>query len=328
MRTQQKNTWKHMMVIGILTTFLFPATVHAHYGSTMFGIYKNHHYVYYPKQNFYYDPFAGNYIVVENGVWVRQLRPPRVFTRININVLPHVDVYVDSYYPYYENENHRYRYRIMRYMTPSASFYAFRLPVRYDFSITAYEFYEPETHIVFVNYDPNLYCHPHHHGRGHAYGHYKNKHHGHDDHYYAGYGRPYPNQRPNGHGHHNNGNNNGGRHPGDFHKPDNKPHNPHAGNGNQNNDRHPGDFHQKNEKQHKSQPATNRNPGDFHQKNEKQHKEQQRPEPNRNPGGFHHQKDPDRRQEKPQVERRPGDYHSKGTKPSAPAKGPRRKGGH
>lgn len=341
------------MVIGILTTFLFPAAAHAKYSKTMFGIYKNHHYVYYPKQNFYYDPFSSNYIVVENGVWVRQLRPPRLFTRININVLPHVDVYVDSYYPNYDNGMHKHRYRLMRYMTPDASYYAFKLPVRYDFSITAYQFYEPRPHIVFVDYNPNYYCHPHKgHGKGHGYGHYKHHdmawnddHHDHHDYNH----HPYPNHgNGHGNGHPTYGNNNGNHHPGDFHKPDNKPHSwPSNGNGNQHEGKHPGDFHQKNEKQ--QQPAVGRNPGDFHQKNEKQQKQQQpsngrspgdfhqknekqqkeqQPAVGRNPGDFHHQNDVERRQEKPQIERRPGDFHSKGTNPSTPAKGPRKKGGH
>lgn len=338
METQRQNNLKHFLVIGITCAFLFPATVQAHNGATMFGIYKHHHYVYYPKQNFYYDPFACNYVVVENGVWIRQVTPPRLFTRINVNVLPHVDVYVDSYYPYEDNNRHKHTYRVVRYMTPESSFYAFKLPVRYDFSITAYQYYEPRPHIVFVDYNPNYYRHPHHgHGRGHAYGHYKHHDMAWNDHHDYGHYPHHNDHKPFGH-HPKPNNGSGNHHPGDFHKPTSSQNNSrhpgdfHKPTNGKDNGRRPGDFHQSNGTQN-----SGRYPGDFHKekgndlKKGNDHKEQrnnhqeQRPATVRNPGDFHHQNDPERKQEKPQLERKPGDFHSKGNRPESPAKGPRRK---
>ena len=162
---------RNALILAVFLVIGLTASAKPHYGPS-FG-YHNHHYVYYPKQNFYYDPFVGTYIVYERGVWVRQLEPPRLLARININILPHVDIYVDSFYPYYYNHEHRYRYRLIYMVAPSTTFYVFRLPQRYDFTISPYEYYRPHRHIVY--YNPNVYYHRHKYPRGHAYGHYKHR---------------------------------------------------------------------------------------------------------------------------------------------------------
>jgi len=171
------------LVIGIA------ASAKPKYFGPSFG-YHHHHYVYYPKQNFYYDPYVGTYVVYERGVWVRQLTPPRLLLNININVLPHVDVYEDTYYPHHLNHEHRHKYRLIYLVAPSTTFYVFRMPRRYDFTITPYTYYHgrPPRHIAY--YNPNYYCHRdkypygYRHGKGHAYGHDKHRP------YYA-YNRPY-----------------------------------------------------------------------------------------------------------------------------------------
>ncbi len=294
-KTPGIKNWKSAAIVFILSAFAFPAAGQAHYKSTMFGLYNNHHYVYYPKQNFYYDPYAYNYVVVEDGIWVRQVEPPSAFAEININVLPHVDVHVDSYQPYQDNKRHKHKYRLVRYMSPSNDFYVSVFPLRFDFSITPYQYYRPAEHVVFVNYNPNLYYHP---GRGHAYGHGKHPNfhnHGNHNNYYR------DNHGPKGHGNSNHGNN---HNPGDFHQKGKQPNG--SGNWgkkpdqNHNNNKRPGDFHQN--------KGNDRGPGDFHQKNA-----------------------PEKNQPKQQTQRKPGDFHSKGGQPSGPAKGgkgPGKKGGH
>lgn len=294
MKTDRINNWKHALVIIILSVFVFPPTLRA--GNKSKGNYKHHQYVYYPKQNFYYDPYASNYIIVEKGVWRRQVQPPQAVARININVLPHVDVYVDSYEPYKANKRHKQKFSLMRYMSPPTTFYVYRLPLSYDFSITAYQYYRPAGNVVFVNYDPNQH---HYHGYGRNHGPHPDFHFD-GPHGPKGYG-------PKGHGpkEHGNGSwNNGNKHnPGDFHQKGNKPN---KGGGkpapSQNNDKHPGDFHQNN--------GDDRKPGDFHQKNVQE-----------------------KNQPTQQNDRKPGDFHSpsKGGQPSGPGKGGNghgKKGGH
>src|SRR6218665_1405217 len=227
-----------LMLMFFLVIALTASAKHQHFGPS-FG-YHNHHYVYYPKQNFYYDPYIGTYVVYEEGVWIRQLEPPRLLTKININILPHVDVYVDSYYPQYYNHEHRHKYRLIYLVAPSTTFYVFRMPRRYDFTITPYTYYRPQRHIVF--YNPNYYCHrdkyPRGPGNGHAYGHYKHRpYYAYNSPYHHDYKHPVPfKAKP----HHNNNGGpafgslgkpqkakpNGNHHPAPF---GTKPHNKNAG---------------------------------------------------------------------------------------------------
>jgi hypothetical protein len=182
---------RNVIILAVFLIAGLTASAKPHYGPS-FG-YHHHHYVYYPKQNFYYDPFVGTYIVYERGVWVRQLAPPRLLARININILPHVDVYVDSFYPEYYNYEHRHTYRLIYLVAPSTTFYVFRLPQRYDFTISPYEYYTPHRHIVYY-YNPNYYYHRDKYPRGNAYGHYKH----HVNRNYYAYNHRYPSGHGNG----------------------------------------------------------------------------------------------------------------------------------
>ena len=162
-RFRKLLTEKKGVLLTIFLVFALQVSAkHKHWGPS-FGYHHKHHYVYYPKQNFYYDPYLATYIVYENGYWIRQFEPPTLLTRININVLPHVDIEIASFTPQTYNYVHRHRYRLIYLCAPSTAFYVFRMPTRYDYSIRPYD-----------------YCyhdHPGRRGRGHAYGHYK---HGHD----------------------------------------------------------------------------------------------------------------------------------------------------
>ena len=169
-----------VMLFVCLTTGAFAKPPH---WAPAFGYHKKHHYVYYPKQNFYYDPYLGTYIVYERGVWVRQVSPPRIFASININILPHVDLHIASFYPYYYNEEHCHRDYLVSALAPPTEYYVYRYPRRHDFSITPYAYYRPNPNVEIsvAFYNPNYYLHPeygphpHHPGKGHghAYGHYK-----------------------------------------------------------------------------------------------------------------------------------------------------------
>jgi len=177
MRTQQIVFLRKLTSVVLFVCLASGAFAKPPHWAPAFGYHKKHHYVYYPKQNFYYDPFLGTYIVHEHGVWVRQVRPPRLFVGININILPHVDLYVASYRPYEYNEEHCHRYFLVRELAPPSEFYVYRHPRRYDFSITPYAYYHPDPNleIAVVFYNPNhyLYREPERHHHGHAYGHYK-----------------------------------------------------------------------------------------------------------------------------------------------------------
>lgn len=199
MRTQQIVFLRRLTSVVLFVCLASGAFAKPPRWAPAFGYHKKHHYVYYPKQNFYYDPFLGTYIVLERGVWVRQVRPPRLFASININVLPHVDLYIASYHPYYYNDDHCDRYYLVSALAPPSEFYVYRHPRRYDFSITPYHYRpRPNVSVAITFYNPNYYLHPEygnhphyhgkhhgkHHGNGHAYGHYKhNK--GHHDGWYG-----------------------------------------------------------------------------------------------------------------------------------------------
>lgn len=159
MKTQGNFKLKTLILALALVGFALPSNAHVIFEEIH---YKHpHQYVYYPKQNFYYDPMFGQYFVVEDGVWVRQPYPPRLLRKININVLPHTDIYMTTMYPYHYNAEHRRTYHLMAVLTPSTAFYAFKMPNRYDFSIGPYVYYcRPAVQIAFVEYNPNYYCHP------------------------------------------------------------------------------------------------------------------------------------------------------------------------
>lgn len=159
MKTQGNFGLKHLILVLALVGFALPSRAHVIFEEIHYQ--HPHQYVYYPKQNFYYDPVFGQYIVVENGVWVRQPYPPRLLRKININILPHTDIYMTTMYPYRYNAEHRRRFHLMAVLTPSTAFYAFKMPNRYDFTIGASVYYcSPSVDVVFVDYNPNYYCHP------------------------------------------------------------------------------------------------------------------------------------------------------------------------
>jgi len=210
MKTQRHFALRNLVLVIALLGFTFPSSAREIFREIHYR--NNHQYVYYPKQNFYYDPMFGQYIYVENGVWVREPYPPKLLRRININVLPHTDLYMTSMFPYHYNAEHRRTYHLMIVLTPSTTFYAFRMPYRYDFSIGAYTYYRPVERFAIVDYNPNYYCHPH--ANPHRYHEHDNygylmvfaerndyPHHG-----FKPYG-PHPNEFPFPHGpmaHHNN----------------------------------------------------------------------------------------------------------------------------
>ena len=173
MKTQRYFALKNLILAFALVGFALPSTAHEIFREIHYK--NNHQYVYYPKQNFYYDPMFGHYIYVENGTWIREPYPPKLLRKININILPHTDIYMTTLFPYHYNAEHRRTYHLLAVLTPSTSFYAFRMPNRYDFSIGAYTYYKPMVSIEIVDYDPNYYCHPY--ARSH-------RHHEHDNYDY------------------------------------------------------------------------------------------------------------------------------------------------
>lgn len=103
---------------------------------------EEHSYVFFPKQDMYFDEEHHNYICKDDdGEWKRSQHVPTRFSTINIAVLPHVHIKEKTLFPNFQNEKHKHNTRFIIYLFPYDEFFLSKHPNRHKRDDEDDEFY-------------------------------------------------------------------------------------------------------------------------------------------------------------------------------------------